>query len=143
MTLYKITSIAGVRMGAYEAVDEAGALDAMARDAGYANAAAAAEAVGAFDGTVTAVAASMPQKNDGAMTLRYIAEPTPEELEEAKAWIRKNHLDYEDGFDCAVHCCHDLAIFDFDEFLTDPRQDRAIAHFIDALTQSFYAGAWV
>lgn len=75
--------------------------------------------------------------------LRYIAEPTPAELEEAKAWIRKNHGDYEDGFDCAVHCCHDLNIFDFDEYLSDPRQDRAIAHFIDALTQSFYAGAWV
>lgn len=53
---YQITSAQGIDLGTYAAADEAGALDAMARDAGYASQAAAAEAVGPFEGTVKAVA---------------------------------------------------------------------------------------
>lgn len=52
MTMWQITSSAGVDMGIYEAETAADALDAMARDAGYKSQADAAEQVGAFDGTV-------------------------------------------------------------------------------------------
>jgi hypothetical protein len=52
MTKYQITSSAGQDMGVYEADSEQGALDAMARDAGYRDQAEAAEVAGAFDGTV-------------------------------------------------------------------------------------------
>ena len=55
MTSYKITSSAGVDMGTYDADSAGGALDAMARDAGYRDQAHAAEEVGLFDGTVTEV----------------------------------------------------------------------------------------
>lgn len=52
MTSYKITSSAGVDMGVYAGSTPTEALDAMARDAGYRDQAAAAEVAGAFEGTV-------------------------------------------------------------------------------------------
>ena len=55
MTTYKITSSAGQDMGTYDADTERGALDAMAREAGYASQAEAAEVAGAFEGRVEAV----------------------------------------------------------------------------------------
>jgi len=57
MTTYKITSSQGVDMGTYEAADVAGALDAMARDAGYESQADAVErGVEPFTGIVEEVA---------------------------------------------------------------------------------------
>lgn len=50
MTTYRIESEAGIVMGIYEGADEAQALDAYARDAGYADYAEAQATVG---GTVT------------------------------------------------------------------------------------------
>lgn len=55
MKSYKITSSAGIEMGTYEGEMVADALDAMARDAGYASAADAAATTGDFDGTVTEI----------------------------------------------------------------------------------------
>jgi hypothetical protein len=52
MKSYKIVSSAGVDMGTYEADSEDGALDAMARDAGYRDQADAEAQFGPFDGTV-------------------------------------------------------------------------------------------
>ena len=52
MTTYRIISNAGQDMGTYEADSEAEALNAMARDAGYADQSEAAEVAGPFDGTV-------------------------------------------------------------------------------------------
>jgi hypothetical protein len=52
MMAYQITSSAGVDMGTYEADTAEGALDAMARDAGYRDQVHAAEVAGPFDGTV-------------------------------------------------------------------------------------------
>ncbi len=49
---YRIVSSAGVDMGTYTAATTEEALDAMARDAGYAGAAEAAEVAGPFEGTV-------------------------------------------------------------------------------------------
>jgi len=57
MATFQIISAQGVDMGVYEAADAAGALDAMARDAGYKSQADAAEVAGPFDGTVTEIAA--------------------------------------------------------------------------------------
>lgn len=37
MTTYTITSTAGIHLGTYTAADKASALDALARDAGYAD----------------------------------------------------------------------------------------------------------
>lgn len=74
--------------------------------------------------------------------VRYISIPTPAEREEVKEWIRKNHANYEDAFDCSADCCHDLGIFDRAEYEIDPRQDRAIAHFVGDLTSSYYDGQW-
>ncbi len=76
------------------------------------------------------------------MTIRYIDEPSPEELEEVKAWIRANAMDYDDAFDCSVECCHDLGIFDEGQFAVDPTQDRAICQFVGELTESFFSGRW-
>ena len=54
---FKIVSSAGVEMGTYEAATEREALDAMARDAGYASQAdAEARGVAPFEGTVEEVA---------------------------------------------------------------------------------------
>jgi len=56
MTAYTITSNAGADMGTYQADDEAGALDAMSRDAGYESQAdAVARGIVPFAGTVVAV----------------------------------------------------------------------------------------
>lgn len=49
---YRITSLAGQDMGAYPGATPGEALDAMARDAGYADQAAAAAVAGPFDGEV-------------------------------------------------------------------------------------------
>lgn len=54
---YRITSSAGLNMGTFAATSEQAALDAMARDAGYRDAAHAAEVAGPFDGTIEEVAA--------------------------------------------------------------------------------------
>lgn len=56
MGAYRIVSSAGVDMGTYQAESERAALDAMARDAGYADQRAAEAVAGTFDGTVTAIA---------------------------------------------------------------------------------------
>jgi len=53
---YQITSSAGVDMGTHEADSTEGALDAMARDAGYRDLADAAEVAGPFTGTVVELA---------------------------------------------------------------------------------------
>jgi hypothetical protein len=55
MTTYRITSSAGQDMGTYEAASAAEALDKMAQDAGYTDAADAASVAGPFDGTVEEV----------------------------------------------------------------------------------------
>jgi|HubBroStandDraft_1064217.scaffolds.fasta_scaffold00294_2 hypothetical protein len=56
MSRYRIVSDAGVDMGTYEAASPYAALDAAARDAGYASQADATErGVAAFAGTVTEV----------------------------------------------------------------------------------------
>lgn len=53
MKTWKIESKAGVDMGTYRGKTEQDALDAMARDAGYASQAEAEEVLGPFKGTVT------------------------------------------------------------------------------------------
>src|SRR5690606_15602808 len=55
MTKFQIVSSEGVNLGIYEAKTAEEALDAMARDACYRDAAHAAEVAGAFEGTVTEV----------------------------------------------------------------------------------------
>jgi len=55
MTTYRIESSAGVEMGTFEAESAVGALDAMAREAGYRDQAHAAEVAGPFDGKVVEV----------------------------------------------------------------------------------------
>lgn len=56
MTKYQITSSAGVDMGAFEGETEVEALDAMARDAGYANQAdVIADGIAPFDGVIKPV----------------------------------------------------------------------------------------
>jgi hypothetical protein len=55
MSYFQIISSAGVDMGIYEGTSPDDALDAMARDAGYRDAADAAEVVGPFEGTVVEV----------------------------------------------------------------------------------------
>lgn len=52
---FRIVSSAGVDMGTYTAETPAEALDSMAQDAGYADAADAADVAGPFDGTVEVV----------------------------------------------------------------------------------------
>jgi hypothetical protein len=52
---YQITSSQGQDMNVYTADSASEALDAMARDAGYADAAAAAREVGPFEGTIVDV----------------------------------------------------------------------------------------
>lgn len=59
MTTYQIISAQGADLGTYTAASEADALDAMARDAGYASEAEATEVAGPFEGTVVAVAAGL------------------------------------------------------------------------------------
>lgn len=63
MTAYQIVSSEGVDMGTYEADSPAGALDAMARDAGYADDAAATEVAGAFTGAIVALDESGSGRN--------------------------------------------------------------------------------
>ena len=55
---FRIISSAGQDMGTYTAETPAEALDAMARDAGYASAEEAAEVAGPFEGTVEVVDAA-------------------------------------------------------------------------------------
>lgn len=55
MKTYKIVSTDGVELGTYDAETREGALDAMARDAGYRDANDAAEVVGSFAGRVVEV----------------------------------------------------------------------------------------
>lgn len=57
MRQWRITSGSGVEMGAYEGATEAEALDAFARDAGYADQAEAVRVAGPFEGTVEEVQA--------------------------------------------------------------------------------------
>lgn len=71
MTSYQITSSAGVDLGTYEAATADEALDAMARDAGYASQAAAVDAgIVPFDGRVTLVEPGMLCDYDTADVLR-------------------------------------------------------------------------
>lgn len=55
MTTFQIISSAGQDMGTYTAATPAEALDAMAQDAGYADAADAADVAGPFEGTVRGI----------------------------------------------------------------------------------------
>ena len=58
--MWSITSAAGVALGTYAGDSVADALDAMARDAGYASQEAASSVVGLFDGHVVYVGRSEP-----------------------------------------------------------------------------------
>lgn len=73
---------------------------------------------------------------------RYVSEPTAEQIEEVRTWIRANNLDYEDAFDCAVECSHSLGIFDAGVVGVAPREDRCVAVFVGGLVESFFAGSW-
>lgn len=74
--------------------------------------------------------------------VRHISDPSEDDTKAAKLWIRENSATYEDAFDCAVDCAHDLGIFDKDQFEIDPKQDRAIPEWIMKLTESFFSGSW-
>lgn len=73
---------------------------------------------------------------------RFVSEPTAEQIEEVRTWIREHHLDFDDAFDCAVECSVSLGIFDVPAADINPNDDRCVVVFVGGLVESFFAGSW-
>lgn len=108
MKTFKIISSAGVDMGTYQGDSPAGALDAMARDAGYADQRDATAVAGPFEGVVMRVDAcpvcGQPMAYGGVVTCGKTSceawaddvDDSPSDVDDSPSLVR--NIDYIDRF---------------------------------------------